>query len=120
MRYNYFCNKCGAFYERESLVDHRDSIKAGLHEGCNYLAARLFEPAQVMIPERFGISMASFAPTYEECAEVDRRNDEWLNRKKEPEKASFEDCLEKACVENRVDPRQLNEYSLREAVGDKG
>jgi hypothetical protein len=115
MRYDYRCTRCRKRFERECPVAFRDRQFCD----CNYAANRIFTPAQVMIPERFGISMASFAPTYEECAEVDRRNDEWLNRKKEPEKASFEDCLEKACVENRVDPRQLNEYSLREAVGEK-
>lgn len=115
MRYDYECAVCGAAEERDCAVADRDRQFCQ----CGIMFFRVFTPAQVMIPERFGISMASFAPTYEECAEVDRRNDEWLNRKKEPEKASFEDCLEKACVENRVDPRQLNEYSLREAVGDK-
>jgi hypothetical protein len=58
--------------------------------------------------------MRSLMPSYAECAAIDKRNDEYLNQKKEPEKPSFEDCLEKACVENRVDPRRLQDYKLRQ------
>jgi hypothetical protein len=67
-----------------------------------------------MIPERFGLSMQALTPTYNELAAQDKRNDEYLNQKKEPAKPSFEDCLEKACVANRVDPQKLNEYKLEE------
>ena len=113
MRYNYHCNKCGICYERESPVDRRDGYEAGLHEGCNYQAVRIFQPAEVCIPFSFRVNLRSLIPTYEECAEVDKRNEAYLRQPKEPAKPSFEECLETACVENRVNPNALNQYQMK-------
>jgi hypothetical protein len=110
LRYDYVCSRCREQFERDCPVDTRDEQWCD----CDYYAVRQFRPAQIMIPERFGLSMQALTPTYNELAAQDKRNDEYLNQKKEPAKPSFEDCLEKACVANRVDPQKLNEYKLEE------
>jgi hypothetical protein len=112
LRYDFHCQGCGETEEWSIPVGDRDSTKpCGV---CGGPSTRVFVPAQIMIPERFGLSMQALTPTYNELAAQDKRNDEYLNQKKEPAKPSFEDCLEKACVANRVDPQKLNEYKLEE------
>lgn len=109
MRYDYCCSTCGKIQEHDTPIVDRDRVMWC----CGWTLKRVFTPAQIMLPERFRMSMAALTPTYDECAEIDRRNDEYLNRKKEPAKPSFEDCLEVACVENRVDPKALENYQLK-------
>lgn len=94
--------------ERDEQVCHQ----------CSATLERLFQVADICVPDRFAsFSISSLMPTYEECAEVDRRNEEYLNRKKEPVGPTFEECLETACIENRVEPAKLNAYKLGDAVG---
>lgn len=109
MRYDYDCQGCGHAEERSIPVEERD-LQFCME--CLNPLVRVFTPAQIMVPERFGMNMRSFMPTYDELAAIDKRNDDYLNQKKAPAKPSFEDFVEKECVKQRVDPKQLNEYTL--------
>lgn len=112
MRYDYQCSRCRKKFERECPVALRDRQFCD----CNYFAVRVFQPADICIPSRFKVNIRSIMPTYEECAAIDKRNEEYLAEKKEPEKPSFEAILDKECQIRRVDPKQLSEYQLKDAV----
>lgn len=113
MKYDCQCHACQRVFEVECPVGERDAQTC---PECDEQMDRIFRPAQICLPERFKSSMASLTPTYQEIAAQDKRNEDYLNQKKEPAKPSFEDCLEKACVENRVDPGKLQTYALKEML----
>lgn len=113
MFYEYDCWGCGDVAERNCAVDERD-LQVCMK--CMNGLVRRFQPPMIVVPERFGLSMSRLAPTYQELADLDKRNDEWVSRKREPEKASFETCLEQECLKNRVDPNKLQQYTLNQSV----
>lgn len=117
MTYDFTCPRCCVTNERSCLVGERDNQVC---DGCGRLLTREFRPSQIMIPERFGLSMQALTPTYAELAAQDKRNDDYLNEPKEPAKPSFEDCLEKECIKNRVDPRKLADYKLEDFGNPNG
>jgi len=117
MIYGYCCTHCGACFERNVPVDERDNQPCS---ACTYYAQRLFQPSTIhlQLPEKFTHwSLKNLTPTYAEQKRVDDDNEAYLNRKKEPEKPSYDSLLVKECEQNRVDPNKLRQYTLKEAVG---
>lgn len=114
MRYDYLCQGCGTVREYEAAVAERDAQRC---RGCEGPVERLFSPASVCLPERFTKHMRSqLEPTYAECLEVDRRNDDYLkNKPRLPPKPTFEVILDKECQERKVEPSKLYQYRLNDA-----
>lgn len=113
MIYEYDCAGCDTRFERNVAVDCRDVVRCD----CGRPARRIFRPAQICLPERFTKwSIKALEPTYEECKEIDARNEAYLNEKKPPEKPDFDKILQKECEIRRVDPQKLEQYKLKEAI----
>src|SRR5437870_5273908 len=91
--YAYHCPMCGYRFERNATVEHRDLPQAC--DQCGNGAERQFLPATVLLPWTFNACMISdIAQTYEQAAEQDRRNEQYLANKPK-EKPSFEETIKK-------------------------
>jgi putative FmdB family regulatory protein len=109
MIWDYACNECGTIRERNCRVIERDEQDC---DECGTRMERLFAPAIVMLPERFTKwSRKNLEPTYEECVEMDRRNEEYLAQPKEKPKPDFDTILTAECERNRINPREIYEYT---------
>lgn len=118
MIWDYCCHECGTIREYQSSVEDRDNQCCRV---CDSILERVFQPAEVMLPERFTkYSRSILEPTKAELLEIDRRNDEYLNNKpREKPQPTFDDCLKAECLERRIEPKLVYQYQGKQRINGR-